>query len=203
MKQKRKLNFRRQGLGDRKKVGTSWRRPVGWSSKQLAKIKGRRTAMPKIGYGTSKETRGENLIIVNNVNELANLKKGDIITLSGKVGNKNRVIILEAALKKGLIVRNYKKTDEVIKKIKEAFNKLKEDRKKKLLSRKQKKEEERKKREAKKKEEEEKKKTVKIKKTEEASEEKEKQEKKVVIKKKAAVKSAPKKAAAKKKGAKK
>ncbi len=141
----KKLRFRRQGLGSKIRIKPVWRKPRGWGSKQRKKKKGRRTAMPNIGYRSPRKTRGETYTLISNLKDIEGLKKGDTVMLKSKIGAKKKIEILTACMKKGLIVKNYKKIQETINKLKESFEKAKEKREKKMKEKMKKKEERKKK----------------------------------------------------------
>jgi len=160
----KKLKFRRQGLGSRKKVKPVWKKPRGWGSKQRKKKKGRRTAMPNISYRSPKKRRVKELLLISNIKELSGLKKGTVIILKSNIGAKKKIELLNACIKNELIVKNYKKTQEAVNKLRESFKKSKDKRDKELNEKLKKKKEDKKRHEDKAKKEEVKKKTVKIKK---------------------------------------
>ncbi|MDO8633947.1 MAG: eL32 family ribosomal protein [archaeon] len=84
-----------------------WRHPQGIDI-SLKKEDG---ALPKTGYRTPKEIRflhpsGFEEAYVRNTSELAGIKKGAVVRISGTVGKKNRKTIVVAAKELGIRVLN-------------------------------------------------------------------------------------------------
>ncbi len=117
------MKFLRQQAHYKKRIPLNWRKPKGHHSKLREKRRGLHK-MPGIGYKSSKPIKQ---VVVHNLNELSNYKKGDKVFISSSVGNKKRLLMLEFAVKKGIIIKNYgKKISDKIKQIKDEFtNRLK------------------------------------------------------------------------------
>ncbi|KAJ1730842.1 60S ribosomal protein L32 [Coemansia biformis] len=96
-----------------KRVGESWRRPVGIDSRTRRRFKGTRPH-PKIGYGSSKKTRfllpdGFRKFTVHNrkdVESLVMLNRTYAVEIAHNVGAKKRVVLIERAKQLGLKVIN-------------------------------------------------------------------------------------------------
>jgi len=109
-------------LGKGRKKKQVWRAPKGRHSKTRKKRKGYPT---KVMIGFKQEKKGRNMIknkkpiLVNNLRELENIKKGEIAII-GKIGNKKRIEIVKIAKEKGIPIHNLnvkkflKRTEEQI-----------------------------------------------------------------------------------------
>lgn len=135
---KKKTVFSRTDSHKKKRVGTSWRRPKGLQNKRRLRKKGYAPVV-KIGFRNKKEFRGTTkhglkIVLITNISQLESIdKKTEVIIVSGKVGNKKRLPILELAKKKDLkiINLNVDKKIEQIKNFLEGSKKKKEELKKK------------------------------------------------------------------------
>jgi len=147
------------------RVKSRWRFPRGKHSAVRQMHKGR-PALASVGYGAPKAVRGLDKsglqkVVVGNVKQLSLLNKttqGAVI--SGSVGNKNRLAILELAKKEKIAVLNVKDIDKLTAKITDNFNARKKLKEEKLKQKDKKKAEKEKKAEEKKKKEAEAKKTA-------------------------------------------
>lgn len=106
-----KKKFKRQEYARYKKLRETWRKAKGKTSKTRRYEKGK-PAMPTIGYGTPKATRGLHPsgyqdILVNNVKDVENL---DPSTQAGRVsstvGKRKKEIMLEKAKELGIKILN-------------------------------------------------------------------------------------------------
>ncbi|MBU1120839.1 eL32 family ribosomal protein [Candidatus Micrarchaeota archaeon] len=112
IKEKKKPSFRgrfgKKWLRRKKKEKwNKWRKPRGIDIKR----KKEDGAIPKSGYRTRKKIRfvhpsGMNEVRVQNVKELAEVKKGFVVRIGGKVGKKNKKIMVRKAKEMGLRVLN-------------------------------------------------------------------------------------------------
>ncbi len=86
-------------LGLRRKKKQVWRRPTGRDNKMREKRKGK-PAIVAIGYSTNKKDKGKinnkTPVVVNNVRQLENIQKNQIVVL-GRIGKKNKIEIAEKA----------------------------------------------------------------------------------------------------------
>ena len=86
-------------LGLRRKKKQVWRRPTGRDNKMREKRKGK-PAIVAIGYSTNKKEKGKinnkTPVVVNNVRQLENIQKNQIVVL-GRIGKKNKIEIAEKA----------------------------------------------------------------------------------------------------------
>ena len=175
----KKPKFLRQDGHKKAKLKNVWRAPKGRQSKMRLKKKGKRK-QPSLGYSSPKEVRGLSPkglkpIMINNIHELSNIKEGEGIILSGKIGNKKRLEIIKKIQELKLNLLNIN-AEDYLKKIQEKLEKKKESKKEKLSKKEKTKKELEKKTKEKKKEET-------VEKTEEEKEKKEKEEKKKVLEK--------------------
>ncbi|MCK9151328.1 50S ribosomal protein L32e [Methanobacterium alcaliphilum] len=106
-----KKKFKRQEYARYKKLGEKWRKARGKTSKRRRYEKGK-PAMPTIGYGTPRLTRGLHPsgyqdILVNNVKELENLDPSKQAgRVSSTVGKRKKEIMLEKAKELGIKILN-------------------------------------------------------------------------------------------------
>lgn len=106
----KKPTFKRQH-GEKKRVqGKSWRKPRGIDSRQQ-KHKKDRGALPRIGYGTPKDTRGTHPtgvkeVLIKTADDLAKVGEGMAARLSSKLGKKKRAEIVKKAEEKKIKVLN-------------------------------------------------------------------------------------------------
>lgn len=107
----KKPNFKRQEWFRYKKLGEKWRKARGKTSKTRRYEKGK-PAMPSIGYGSPKATRGLHPsgfkdMLVCNVKELENL---DPATQAGRisatVGKRKKAMMLDRAKELGIKILN-------------------------------------------------------------------------------------------------
>ena len=120
------MKFLRQEAHFKKRIPLNWRKPKGRHSKLREKRRGLHK-MPGIGFSKGKK---KEIPLIHNINELNQLKKGEKAILSGKIGSKKKVQILEIALKKGIILTNHKKISEEINSIKEIHKEKPKEKKK-------------------------------------------------------------------------
>jgi large subunit ribosomal protein L32e len=108
MKFLRRISNRISKLGKRRKKKQVWRRPTGRDNKMREKRRGY-PAIVSVGYKKNKKIRGKikekTPIMVNNVRELEEVKK-DQIVLIGKVGKKKKMEIVKKAKEKSIEVGN-------------------------------------------------------------------------------------------------
>lgn len=191
---KKKPIFSRQDAHKKAKLKPNWRRPKGSDSKMRVSRKGYRRCVSK-GWGSPVAVNGfskEGMVIVHiaNLSDLTKVdpKKECIIILSS-VGLKNRLKILEEAVKKSIVVTNLKDASGFIEQKKKLIDDKKKSSETKKKSRQAKKEKVEKEAEkVKKKEDEDKKKefeskTDKDKKAEDKKTEEKKEKDKVLIQK--------------------
>lgn len=125
------MKFLRQQANYKKRIAKNWRKPRGHHSKLRENRAGLRP-MPQVGYRKPKVERlkQEAIVMITNMNDIKELAKGAIVRLSAKIGNKKKAEILEACMKKGLVVLNYSKPAETVKAIRDSFAKRVLDKKK-------------------------------------------------------------------------
>lgn len=114
-------------LGSRQKSMRKYRRPTGRHNKTRQKWKSR-PPMVEIGYKNKVETRGlinnKTPIFVQNLADLDNVKKGNIIIIN-KIGVKNKLDLAKEIKKRNLEVYNIN-VNKFIKKMDKKLNKNKE-----------------------------------------------------------------------------
>ena len=107
----KKPNFKRQEWFRYKKLGEKWRKARGKTSKTRRYEKGK-PAMPSIGYGSPKATKGLHPsgykdVLVRNIKELESL---DPATQAGRisatVGKRKKEVMLERAKELGIKILN-------------------------------------------------------------------------------------------------
>ncbi|HLD11077.1 MAG TPA: eL32 family ribosomal protein [Candidatus Nanoarchaeia archaeon] len=135
---RKKVRFYREEVNKKKSL-VGWRKPKGIHNKSRLR-KQRHSLLPKIGYAGAKV--GKNLIYVMTINDLNKLnKENDVIILSGKLGMKKRIIMLEEIKKNGFILYNYRDLGVKKKELEEKINKRKNENKQKQEKRSKTKEE--------------------------------------------------------------
>ncbi|MBW2988328.1 hypothetical protein DRJ48_00345 [Candidatus Woesearchaeota archaeon] len=128
--------FRRQNLGLKKRLKPVWRRPRGVQSKLRLKKKSR-GYLVSIGYKLPEAVRGmidEGLVPVRiaNLSKLEELdNKSHCVLLDGRLGLKKKLLIMEAALKKGFKILNYKDPEGYVKQKREELEAKKKETKEK------------------------------------------------------------------------
>lgn len=152
---KNKPDFIKQDAHKKNRLKNNWRKPRGRHSKLRLGKRGHGKC-PGVGYSSPKKVKGLNKeglkeVIVKSVKDLENVKD-EVIVISGKVGIKKKLVILEEIKKRNLKVINIKDKDQLIKKIQDK----KAERLKKKGKKEEKKEEKPKRKEEKTKEEKEK-----------------------------------------------
>ncbi|MDP3065606.1 MAG: 50S ribosomal protein L32e [Methanobacteriaceae archaeon] len=106
-----KPKFKRQEWFRYRKLGTKWRRARGKTSK-VRRYEGRKPAMPTIGYGSPKATRGLHPsgyqdILVSNLKELEGLDpEKQAGRISSKIGERKRELMLQKAKELGIKILN-------------------------------------------------------------------------------------------------
>ena len=110
---KRKPSFLRQEWWCKKTLDRNWRKPRGIHSK-LREHEVARGALPRAGYGSPVAVRGLNRmgyreVLVRNTKDIEKLnRKDDMAVISGTVGKRKRLAILEFAIKNNIKVLNKK-----------------------------------------------------------------------------------------------
>lgn len=122
--------FVRQDNYKKSRLPSSWRKPRGWDSKLRKRMQGQAVVDP--GYGSPKELRGVHKsglvpVVVKNLEELKKQSpKENIIIVSGRIGMKKRLLLLEAISAQKFKVLNIKNPDAYIKEKQDAMSKKKE-----------------------------------------------------------------------------
>ena len=107
----KKPNFKRQEWFRYKKLGEKWRKPRGKTSKTRRYEKGK-PAMPAVGYGSPKATRGLHPsgykdVLVSNIIELKSLDPAtEAGRISATVGKRKKEVMLEKAKELGIKILN-------------------------------------------------------------------------------------------------
>jgi len=96
-------------LGNKRKKLLKWRRPKGRDNKMRLKEKGRPRTV-EIGYKQALETRGKidgkDIFMVQNIEDLKQVKKGSVINL-GRMGSKKKLEMMKVVKEKELKVLNF------------------------------------------------------------------------------------------------
>ena len=107
----KKPHFKRQEWHRYKKLGDKWRKARGKTSKRR-RYEARKPAMPSIGYGSPKKTRGLHPsgyqdVLISNIKELESLdQKTQAGRISSKVGRRKKEIMLDKAKELGIKIIN-------------------------------------------------------------------------------------------------
>jgi len=133
-KKKRNPKFIRQDIHKKKRLAKLWRKPRGCDSKKRLMKNNRLIVKP--GYGTPAELRekdrnGKEIINVNLPSQLKEIDpKKQVVIVSGKIGLKKRLQILEEIVKMNIIIHNISNPEEFIKKKKADLLEKKKQKKK-------------------------------------------------------------------------
>ncbi len=107
-----RAKFNRQEYARYKKLGTDkWRRPRGKTSK-MRRYEAGKPAMPSIGYGSPKATRGLHPsgyedVLVKNMKELENINpETEAARISASIGARKKQLMIEKASELGIKVLN-------------------------------------------------------------------------------------------------
>ncbi len=108
----KKPEFKQQNFGRKKRISDRWRKPKGHQSKMRHAFKGY-NIMVSQGWRSPVEIRGTDrlgneTIIVSNVKDLDKVQKHQAAVISGNVGNKKRMEIIDAAEKLKITITNIK-----------------------------------------------------------------------------------------------
>ncbi len=107
----KKPHFKRQEWHRYKKLGDNWRKARGKTSKRR-RYEARKPAMPTIGYGSPRVTRGLHPsgyqdILIYNIQELENLDpETQAGRISSKIGNRKKEIMLDRAKELNIKILN-------------------------------------------------------------------------------------------------
>ena len=105
------MKFIRQDSHKKPRLGEKWRKPKGKTSKTRRYEKGK-PAMPSIGYGSPKDTRGLHPsgyrdVLVSNINEIEKLDPANQAgRISSTVGKRKKEVMLEKAKELGIKILN-------------------------------------------------------------------------------------------------
>ena len=116
---RRKPDFLRQCVGEKRKLGSKWRKPRGLHSKIRRKYRGHSVRV-LVGYKSPAEVRGMTRnglkpVLVVNLSQLSNLDKSNGIIIDSKVGSRKKIEIISHANKKGIAVLNFKDSESFVK----------------------------------------------------------------------------------------
>jgi large subunit ribosomal protein L32e len=132
----KKPTFVSQDSHKRRRIKIRWNKPRGYQSKIRLHKRGYRK-MVSTGYGSPKSVHGLHpsglkSITVNSLSDLKNInKENQGILISGSVGNKKRLEIINKAKETGIAILNFKEVDKFVKKTEAALAKRKEEKAKK------------------------------------------------------------------------
>lgn len=119
-------------LGKNKKKKQTWRRPTGRDNKMREKRRGY-PAVVSIGFKKNErlkgKIRGKNPVIINNINDLENIKKEDIVII-GNIGKRKRIEIVKKAREKKIQIHNVN-VNKFLKELDKKTDKIKKEEKKK------------------------------------------------------------------------
>jgi len=110
-------------LGKGRKNKQVWRAPKGRHSKTRKKRKGYPI---KVMIGFKKTTKPKS-VMIHNIKQLENMKKGEIAII-GKIGMKKRIELIKKAKEKGIIIQNLN-VNKMLKKIQKKEEKAKAQKK--------------------------------------------------------------------------
>jgi large subunit ribosomal protein L32e len=122
-KEKKSNKFIRQDTHKKKKLDKIWRKPRGHHSK-LRQQQNQRV-MVKPGYGVPVELKGKtvegmNIVLVSSLQQISTLDpKKDVCVVSGKVGLKKRLVLIDALLPTKVKIINFSDAEKYSKEKKE------------------------------------------------------------------------------------
>ncbi|MBW3016551.1 hypothetical protein KY309_02985, partial [Candidatus Woesearchaeota archaeon] len=130
---KRRPKFIQQDTQKRKEIKKVWRKPKGMHSKIRLKIWGRPAAVNE-GYRGPKITRGAHStglmpITIYNVKQLEGLDPKTQGVITGHIGDKKKIALINKCKEKGLTILNIKNAEEKIKQITDKIAARKESKK--------------------------------------------------------------------------
>ncbi|MFH1915897.1 MAG: eL32 family ribosomal protein [Nanoarchaeota archaeon] len=134
----KKPHFIRQDAHKQKKLKKTWRKPKGKTNKVRLRKRGY-VRMVETGWGSPRDTKGTLIdgkrpIIITTIKDIEKLnKKTDAAVISGKLGARKKIIIIEELKKKGIPVANFNPEDYL-----RTIETRKQERKKKQEEKKQK-----------------------------------------------------------------
>ena len=140
IRKKKKPHFIRQDAHKKKRLGNKWRKPKGLHSKMRLGFKGHPRKISS-GYGSPKLVEGADRTglmpkIICNRQDLEGLKEKEGAVISGSVGKKKKLEMLNLAIEKDIAVINIKDIKKEVEDIQENIKKRAE--KKKALTEKKK-----------------------------------------------------------------
>lgn len=120
MKAKKPRFLRQEGTGITS-LAKVWRYPKGIHSKLRKKLRGK-IKQPSIGYSSPREVRGLHAsglkpILVFTKNQLLNIKQGEGVILSAKVGKRNKIELLKVIKEKKIPLLNIKNAESYLSKL--------------------------------------------------------------------------------------
>lgn len=145
----KKPTFTRQDAHKKTGLAKGWRRPRGIQSKMRLQKKGYKSS-PSRGWGSPRKVRtltreGLVPVMISSVEQIQNLDaKKDAALISGKLGKKRKLELIEELLKKKISIINIKEPQKYADKVKKEFEdkvSKKKEEKKKQETKKEKKEE--------------------------------------------------------------
>lgn len=129
-----KKNFIRQH-SILKKIGKSWRKPRGIHSK-IRLSKAGHPVLPRVGYGKKKQQKflikDKIPIKVNNLNDIKKISEGNIIIISGKLGLRKKIQVLEAINKSNLPIFKIDDVKTYLESLKQKFEDTRKNKQKRL-----------------------------------------------------------------------
>ncbi|MBN2368538.1 hypothetical protein JXC34_05960 [Candidatus Woesearchaeota archaeon] len=123
------MKFLRQDTHKKKRLSKTWRKPRGCDSKQRLRMQNRPIVNP--GYGSPGNQKGIHksgleIVFVEKASDIDSFdqkKQGAIV--SGKVGLKTKILLVEKLLKEGIKILNITNPEEYLKIKKESLKKKK------------------------------------------------------------------------------
>ncbi len=128
---KRRPEFKPQDIQKRREIKRGrWRKPKGMHSKMRDGVWGR-PVLVGTGYRGPAEVRGLHISglipkLVHNPEQIAELNAKTQGIILGHIGDKKKIMVLNACKQKGITILNVKNTDEMIKKLTDKITTRKE-----------------------------------------------------------------------------
>src|SRR3989344_1734518 len=135
---KNKPSFTRQEWPARKRLEKVWRKPKGIHSKMRDKKRGKKV-QPSVGWKAPRLVRGltrDGLkpFMINNLNDILNLKQTDLAVISGSIGMKKKIEILKKLKEKKANVLHTKDIEKAISSLNEKLQLRKNEKQERLKS---------------------------------------------------------------------
>ncbi|MBN2567118.1 hypothetical protein JXB02_03490 [Candidatus Woesearchaeota archaeon] len=118
--------FTMQDSHKKGRLAAKWRRPRGIQSKMRLNIRGYRRGV-SVGYGSPRSVRGTDAqgktpVVVTNAHDLSAVDTAkESVVLSGKIGQRKRLALVEECTRKGITISNMKDPLQYVARVRKAL----------------------------------------------------------------------------------